>query len=69
MGNAYPGVFYGGLKMVCMHEDEYGELVEGLDNAFGQGQEILDWLQDKCVISILVIEGKSPKEWLTNYLD
>lgn len=52
-----------------MYEDEYNELVEGLEQNFGHGQEILDWLEDKSVLSILVIEGKSPKPWLPNYLD
>lgn len=55
--------------MTFMHEDEYNELVEGLDQQFGEGQAILDWLENKGVVSILVVEGKSPRPYLTNYLD
>lgn len=55
--------------MSTMYEDEYNELVEGLDQRFGDGEGILDWLQDKCVLSLLVIEGDSPRDYLTNYLD
>ena len=52
-----------------MYEDEYEQLIEGLEQNFGYGREILDWLADKCVLSITVFEGKSPKKWLPNYLD
>jgi hypothetical protein len=55
--------------IIMMYEDEYEELVEGLERRFGEGQAILDWLEDKCVLSIMVIEGKSPKPWLPDYLD
>jgi hypothetical protein len=54
--------------MVEMCEDEYKELVQGLEQNFGYGEEILEWLEDKSVLSIIVHAGKSPKKWLPNYL-
>ena len=55
--------------MTEIYETEYEKLIEGLENRFGYGQEILDYLEDKCLLSFIIIEGKPPREPLVNYLD
>lgn len=55
--------------MVDMYEDRYEELIQGLEQNFGYGEEILNWLDDKCLLSFIVIEGKDPDDHLVNYLD
>ena len=52
-----------------VYEDEYDGIVQGLEQKFGYGQEILDWLSEKMLLDFIVIEGKDPKERLVNYLD